>query len=338
MDGINKVIELVSGQCVVIQCNPDSGRTFIRSMRGERVSSEYGISYQGERLALEGPEAVIQVGYSTLDEGLYERLKVREYLSFWAELHEVQASLAELLSIIGLADKAHERISKLSYSEKRLLSFVRSVVHDPAIIIWEDPEQNLDLESCIIVRRLIDELIRRDKAILITCATLEQAHSISNMIFRLTGSGLVPVSVPEQTETIETNAGVDDGEPVTLNSSSELPDHAVRLAKLMVKTEDKYVFIDPREIHYIESNEGITCVHTKEGNLPCAWTLAELEDKLRPFRFYRCHRSYIVNLDQLTELIVWSRNSYSLVLSDDRKSRIPLSKGKFEELKTIVGL
>ncbi|WP_337100441.1 LytTR family transcriptional regulator DNA-binding domain-containing protein [Paenibacillus sp. YIM B09110] len=336
-DGRTDVIELVSGQCVVIQCNPDSGRTFIRSMRGERVSSEYPISYQGERLALEGSVAVKQVGFCTLDEGLYERLKVREYLSFWAELHEVQASLAELLSIIGLAGKAHERISKLSYSEKRLLSFVRSVVHDPAIIVWEDPEQNLDLESCIIVRRLIDELIRRDKAILVTCATLEQAHSISNTIFRLTGSGLVPVSVPEQTETIETNADVDDGEPETFNSS-ELSDQALRLAKLMVKTEDKYVFIDPREIHYIESNEGITCVHTKEGSFPCAWTLAELEDKLRPFRFYRCHRSYIVNLDRLTELIVWSRNSYSLVLSDDRKSRIPLSKGKFEELKTIVGL
>lgn len=338
MDGINKVIELVSGQCVVIQCNPDSGRTFIRSMRGERVSSEYGISYQGERLALEGPEAVKQVGFSTLDEGLYERLKVREYLSFWAELHEVQASLAELLSIIGLVGKAHERISKLSYSEKRLLSFVRSVVHDPAIIIWEDPEQNLDLDSCIIVRRLIDELIRRDKAILVTCATLEQAHSISNTIFRLTGSGFVPVSVPEQTETSEPDMDADDGEPSTVNSSSELSDHAVRLGKLMVKAEDKYVFIDPQEIHFIESNEGNTCLHTKEGILACTWTLAELEDKLRPFRFYRCHRSYIVNLDRLTELIVWSRNSYSLVLSDDRKSRIPLSKGKFEELKTIVGL
>lgn len=331
------VIEIDSGQCVVIQCHYDIGRTFIRAMRGENVSSGCQISYRGKLLSLASPEAAKQVGFSSLDEGLYERLKVREFLLFWAELHEVPSPIGELLSQIGLAGKANERISKLSYSEKRLLSFARSILHDPELIVWEDPEQNLDLESCMIVRRMISGLVRINKAILITCSTLEQALSISNRIFRLTGSSLAPVPVQEQLDSNEPESVAEDEEPAIANRELQ-EENALRLAKLMVKTEDKYVFIDPSDIRYIESIEGITHLYTKEGNLSCPWTLAELEMKLKLYRFYRCHRSYIVNLDQIAELIVWSRNSYSLVLSDDDKSRIPLSKGKFEELRTFVGL
>jgi ABC-2 type transport system ATP-binding protein len=172
---------------------------------------------------------------------------------------------------------------------------------------------------------------------LITCSSVEHSLSISNRIFRLTGSLLVPIAVQESTELIENESFGADEEMFTAESI-ELSVNTVRLSKLMVKTDDKYVFIDPQHVFFIESNEGITHLCTKEGSFACAWTLAELEDKLKPYLFYRCHRSYIVNLDHISELIVWSRNSYSLVLSDDKKSRIPLSKGKFEELKTIVGM
>jgi len=329
------VIEMQPGQCVVIQCNHNIGTAFIRSLTGEDESSCCRVSYRGEQLPLAGPAAVKHVGIRCLDDGLYERLKVKEYLLFWMELHDVRAPLGEMLSQIGLSQKANERIAKLSFSEKRLLGFAKSILHDPDLIVWEDPEQNLDLESCMIVRRMIDGLIQKNKAVLVTCSTLEQALSISNRIFRLTGSSITPITVQEQMELSEPEPG--DNEELAAESS-ELQEQTPRLAKLIVKTEDKYVFIDPREIRYIESVEGMTYLYTKDAGITCTWTLAELEDRLKRFRFYRCHRSYIVNLDSITELIVWSRNSYSLVLNDDKKSKIPLSRGKFDEIKAIVGL
>ncbi|RCX17680.1 LytTR family transcriptional regulator [Fontibacillus phaseoli] len=335
-DGSTDVIELASGQCTVVQCNHNIGRSFIRSLLGEGTTSGYGVTYRGELLSLCNPETAKQVGFCSLGEGMYERLKVRDYLLFWAEIYEVRPEIGELLSGIGLEGKANERISRLSYSEKRLLGFARSILHDPELVIWEEPEQNLDLESCMIARRMISGLIRRDKAVLITCSALEQALSISNVIYRLNGSRFEPIALQEPAELLEPESDV--GEEVPTEAGIELPESTARLSRLMVKTEDKYVFIDPQTINYIESNEGITTLFTKEGRFACAWTLVELEDKLKPFRFYRCHRSYIVNLNQIAELIVWSRNSYSLVLSDGQKSRIPLSKGKFEELKTIVAL
>ncbi len=335
--GETNAIEAESGQCTVIQCHHDKGRIFIRSIRGEGEDSVCRVTYRGQPVLVTNGSSAAAVGFSFLDDGWYERLQVREYLLFWAEVYECQADIDERLNAIGLLGKAHERIAKLSYSEKRLLGFARSVLHDPQLVIWEDPEQNLDLESCMRVRKMIAELLHKDKAVLLTCSTMEQALSLSNRIFHLTGSGLTPVVVQEQAELNEPDNGADDIEEDDRAKSGYWPDTA-KLAKLMVKTQDKYVFLDPREMTYIESSEGVTLLYMKDGSLACAWTLSELEEKLKPFRFYRCHRSYLVNLDAVSELIVWSRNSYSLVLSDDKKSRIPLSKGKFEELKTIVSL
>lgn len=331
------MVEALPGQCLVIQCNHTIGRDFIRSLVGEGGGAGGKVSYRGERLPLSGPGLSRLVGVSCLDDGLYERLKVREYLTFWMELHDIRTGIEDWLRPIGLWEKANERISKLNYSEKRLLGFTRSILHDPEFVIWEDPEQNLDLESIMMVKRMISGLIQKDKAVLVTCSTLEQALSLSNRIFRLGEGVLTPFTVLEQLEFSEPEIDT-PVEDESATENSELQEHAMRLAKLMVKTDDKYVFIDPQDIRYIESLEGVTHIYTKDGGASCTWSLAELESRLRPFRFYRCHRSYIVNLDRITELIVWSRNSYSLVLDDEKKSRIPLSKGKFDELKTIVGL
>lgn len=330
-------IEIIPGQCTVVQCNHEAGRSLLRSLFEEQTFSSIQVTCRGEPLLLSRPEAVRRIGYCALDEGLYERLRVKDYLKFWTELHASGQAVSELLSLIGLERKTNERISRLSYSEKRLLGLVRSILHEPELVIWEEPEQHLDLDSCMIVRRMIDRLVNKNIAMLVTCSTLEQSLSLSSRIFRLASGEVVPVPVQETTDVSEPGYAFTEEEPFSPSSETP-PEPAVRLPRLMVKTEDKYVFVDPLQVFYVESSEGSTCLYTKEDSYLCSWTLAELEDKLKPYRFYRCHRSYIVNLDSISELIVWSRNSYSLVLNDAKRSRIPLSKGKFEELRTMVGI
>lgn len=340
-------LEIISGACMVVLCNPDIGRSFVRSLIGQGDVSECRVYYQGEPLLLSDGQSARKTGLSTLDEGLYGRLKLKDYLAFWNGLYEARTPVGEVLGLFGLAAKANERISKLSYSEKRLLGFARSILHDPQLVVWEEPEQNLDLESCMIVRKMIDELMRKGKTVLLTCSSLEQALSVSARIYRFDGSLFTPIAVQESTEPGEEASSPaeveEEGESARqpMEPKPEINELAANdpvLARLMVKTDDKYVFIEPSRLFYIESNDGITRLYAEEGEFPCLWTLAELEEKLLRYRFYRCHRSYIVNLDRIAELIVWSRKSYSLVLQDGKRSRIPLSKGKFEEFKAMVGV
>ena len=79
-------------------------------------------------------------------------------------------------------------------------------------------------------------------------------------------------------------------------------------------------------------------LHIKGEGFPTTFTLNELEERLQHFGFFRCHRSYIVNLQKVREVITWTRNSYSLILDDEKKSNIPLSKTKMAELKGMLGL
>ena len=76
----------------------------------------------------------------------------------------------------------------------------------------------------------------------------------------------------------------------------------------------------------------------REKNFQRCLRLNELEERLQHFGFFRCHRSYIVNLQKVREVITWTRNSYSLILDDEKKSNIPLSKSKMAELKAMLGL
>jgi ABC-2 type transport system ATP-binding protein len=110
------------------------------------------------------------------------------------------------------------------------------------------------------------------------------------------------------------------------------------MEKIPAKINDKIILFDPLEINFIESNEGVSQLHVRKEVFPCTLTLNELEEKLKAFGFFRCHRSYIVNLQRVREVITWTRNSFSLVLDDELKSSIPLSKGKFDELKYILGI
>ena len=112
----------------------------------------------------------------------------------------------------------------------------------------------------------------------------------------------------------------------------------IRFEKIPTKVNEKIVLFDPPEIDYIESVDGQCFLHIKGESFPCNFTLNELEERLLLFGFFRCHRSYIVNLQKVREVITWTRNSYSLVLEDTEKSSVPLSKTKMADLKGMLGL
>lgn len=332
-------LELTIGQCTVVQCNYAHGRQFVDSILGETPYQGYSVQYKGMPLHLQRSELKRQAGFCLLDDGIYSYMKVYDFINFWARIYKTGKPVDELLRAVGLEAKAKVRLSKLSMSEKRRLSFARSIVHDPELVIWEDPEQNLDLEGCIIVRKLIASLIDQGKTVLVTCSTMEQAISLSEHVYRLTENGFHRFLTQEEAEPSEQEARLDAADILDIEEPyAEQPETAMpKLAKLMVKAEDKYVFIEPSDIYYVESNDGLSHIHSGAGEFAVAWTLTEMESKLAHQQFYRCHRSYLVNLQHAAELIVWSRNSYSLVIGDGKRSKIPMSKAKFEELKAIVG-
>lgn len=329
-------LQIHKRQCVAIWCRHEIGDVLLRLLTGFTPPSEGRIVLQGHLLSENSKNLMQQIGVLLLDDRLYERLKVKEYLSFFKRLYDADTPLDDVIQQVGLRDKERTRCSQLTVSEKRRLHLGRCIIHRPALVLMEDPEQNVDMESRAIIRRTIEHLTAEGTAVLLTTPFLEDAISMTDNVYRLNEQGLKKIETSDENDDNPNNAK-EKNEPASDSGNGTDIIRPVRLKKVPAKVSDKIILFDPVEIDFAESVEGVSHLHVKGESFPCTMTLSDLEQKLNGFGFYRCHRSYVVNLQRVREVIKWTRSSYSLILDDRKKSSIPLSKSNLGELKNMLG-
>jgi len=258
------------------------------------------------------------------ESALYERLTVREHIRFYLKLFKRPTNEVEdLLKLFSLTDQRNIRISKLSTSEKQRLKLSGTYLQEVSLLVLEEPFQNIDEFSKQNVQQILKTLTERQKSIILLSNNLEDLMIASTTIHRLDGAGLHTLDVKE--EELE-------------QTLPHLENSPIRIDKIPTKKNDKIILFNPPEIDYIESVEGIVSINVAGEAYPCTLSLNELEQKLTPFGFFRSHRSYIVNLQKVREIITWTRNSYSLALNSTDKTVVPLSKNKLADLKEILGI
>ena len=268
-----------------------------------------------------------EIGFLFLNEGLYERLTVADQLSFYRKLYNTGHSIPSILRKFHLEEKRNVRIKKLSYSEQRRIQFAKLLIQDPEHFIIEEPDQNIDIETQRVLILMLEELRAKGKSVLILTGNMESAVTLADKVYKLDETGLHKIHMEDD---VTPHEEIDEVEQEEIQP--------VRFEKIPTKVNEKIVLFDPPEIDYIESNDGQSALHVNGEEFPTTFTLNELEERLQHFGFFRCHRSYIVNLQKVREVITWTRNSYSLILEDEKKSNIPLSKSKMSELKGMLGL
>ncbi|MCE5169139.1 LytTR family transcriptional regulator DNA-binding domain-containing protein [Paenibacillus profundus] len=380
------------GQCLAVQCNHITGSLIIDVLMDRSKLSAGRATWGGQPLS--AASATSRIGWIRQIDAIHERLSAREALIFYMKLYGSfnKSRVDQLLQLVGLQEQQHTPLDKCSVSEQRRFHLARAAVHRPELIVLEDPEFQMDLESSYLLRQWIQSMCGEGVSIFMTVPSLESALTMTDDVIRWTPSGFKPVlleeeadgtedqndaaimepeepntvydidvTAPDSEETLydpavsaaqaaEASAArnEDPGNADEISSDSALEDDAdtpgqrwypqLSFDKIPARVEDKIVLIDPLEMNFIESQDGTSQLHVHSGMYPCSMTLTELEKKLKPFGFFRCHRSYLVNLQRVREVIIWSRNSYSLVLDDEKKSTVPLSKNKYEEMKTIMGI
>jgi DNA-binding LytR/AlgR family response regulator len=106
--------------------------------------------------------------------------------------------------------------------------------------------------------------------------------------------------------------------------------------KIPVKLEGSVALVNPADILYAVVEDGQTFLQTTRERLPAQFTLTELEARLARSGFFRAHRSFLVNLQHVTEVIPYTRSSFSLRLDDADGSKIPLSRDAARELRELL--
>ncbi|MBJ6725163.1 LytR/AlgR family response regulator transcription factor [Geomesophilobacter sediminis] len=112
------------------------------------------------------------------------------------------------------------------------------------------------------------------------------------------------------------------------------PERGEPCRRIPLSRGDAIVPTPPERIIFACCEEGEVVVHATDGRFKTRFTLNELEEKLAPAGFVRAHRSFLVNLDHVLEVIPWFNGSYKLVLDDRARSEVPVSRYNAKQLKS----
>ena len=109
--------------------------------------------------------------------------------------------------------------------------------------------------------------------------------------------------------------------------------------KIVVRAQSRLLLVDQREICFVSIDEGAIHVVTPsvEGQSNCR-TLEELMEQLHPEMFWRAHRSFVVNLQHIREVVPWFNSSYQLRMDDRKQTEIPVSRSQTKRLRELFNL
>ncbi len=109
--------------------------------------------------------------------------------------------------------------------------------------------------------------------------------------------------------------------------------------KVVVRAQSRLLLVDQKDVCFAAIEDGRISVVTKtvEGDSNCR-TLEELMDQLDPEQFWRAHRSFVVNIQHIREVVPWFKSSYQLRMDDRKQTEIPVSRSQTKRLRELFNL
>jgi len=224
---------------------PDKGTAFVNGFdvvkNDNDVRASIGVVTGGER-------------------GLYWRLSARENLLFFSRLYGVKESEArprinDLLKLVELQDRADDTVEKYSRGMKQRLHLIKSLVHDPPLLLLDEPTLGLDPNSAVVMREFIKEKLQKEqgKTILLTTHYMEEADQLCDQIAIIDRGKIIVEGTPsilksemQKVDLLKINAtDVPSGFETKLSAIDgvidvkiEIIDAVSNLSEIRIQTED----------------------------------------------------------------------------------------------------
>jgi ABC-2 type transport system ATP-binding protein len=178
------------------------------------------------------PEVRARVGVCPQETILWDKLTCLEQLEFIGEAYGVPRKVArqrgaEWLEMLGLAAKSGELGGRLSGGMKRRLNLALALVHDPRVIVLDEPEAGLDPQSRVLVRETIRSLARK-KTVILTTHNMDEAERVADRVAIIDHGRLVALDTPDA---LKRTIGEGDVLDIELASSADLEAASALLSK-----------------------------------------------------------------------------------------------------------
>ncbi len=200
VDGVN--LDVQAGQVLVLLGPNGAGKTTTVRMltsilvpsRGQARVAGYDVVTQAERVRG-------AVGVLTEQHGLYVRMNAIEYLDFYGQLYglapaAIRQRSAELLERFGLQASLRQRLGEFSKGMRQKLALVRAMLHDPPVLLLDEPTSAMDPESARTVRDAIRMLRSKERTILLCTHNLAEAEELADQIAIIRRGKIIDYDTP----------------------------------------------------------------------------------------------------------------------------------------------
>lgn len=178
--------EVHEGELLALLGPNGAGKTTtLRLLLGLISPTSGRIWIAGELMTPESHRLRRQIGYLPETPGFWERLPAWKNLEIYARLYGVPAARARAMALLeqfGLADRARDPVATFSKGMRQRLALARALIHDPPILLLDEPTAGLDPEAALEVRELLRSLKGQGRTILLSTHDLEEAERLGDRV------------------------------------------------------------------------------------------------------------------------------------------------------------
>jgi len=162
-----------------------AGKTTTIRMMMDIIKPDSGnVTIIGEKL---GEAAKNRLGYMPEERGLYKKLRVLDSIVYLASLKGMDKRLArqkadELLKHTGMSDTKSKKIEELSRGMGQIIQFIVTIIHDPQLVVLDEPFSGLDPVNTELLKDMLDDLRNQGKAIILSTHQMSQVEELCDRI------------------------------------------------------------------------------------------------------------------------------------------------------------
>ena len=165
--------------------------TLMKILTGYINASEGEVSVAGFDVATHKIEAQKNIGYLPEHNPLYLEMYVKEYLQFNASIHKISKDeVDKIITKVGLTPEAHKKINQLSKGYRQRVGLAAALLHNPDVLILDEPTTGLDPNQLVEIRNLIKE-IGKDKTVLFSTHIMQEVEAICDRVILINKGEIV---------------------------------------------------------------------------------------------------------------------------------------------------
>ncbi|WP_354357638.1 ATP-binding cassette domain-containing protein [Pedobacter sp. UYP30] len=167
--------------------------TTMRMLTGYLAPNKGNIKIAGFDIRSAQIEAKKNIGYLPENTPLYTEMYVKEFLTFVGQTYKLQnlpRRIAEVIKMVGLTPEQHKKIGTLSKGYRQRVGLAQAILHDPKVLILDEPTTGLDPNQLVDIRKLIKDLAV-NKTVILSTHIMQEVEAICDDVIIITKGKIV---------------------------------------------------------------------------------------------------------------------------------------------------